>query len=1171
MENARTSLRELMALMPDIGAQARELYKKWFGAGELLEDVLDGLRKAGLEVSDTDVLSTPSAVSSETRADEGFWVAVLPFKATGTDAGLSTLAEGLSEEIITGLNRFSYLRVIARSSTLRYANQTSDVRTVGETLGARYVMEGNVRQAGTVIRVTVQLIDATTGAHLWAETYDRPFRSEDIFALQDDLVPRIVSTVADQHGVLPHTMSEVLRFRDPDTLRPYEVVLRVFGYYERATAAEHAALRSALERAVEQAPGSADCWAMLSIMYCDEHKFEFNPLPDSLRRALAAAQRAVEASASNPFAYEALAQSLFFRREFTAFRNAAERAIALNPLDGATTAFMGMLMACTGDWEHGCAVAERATQLNPHHPGWYWGAAIWNAYRKGDYSDALGIALKFNMPGFFFHHINLATIYGQLGESEAASKALRDLLALKPDFAAKARDELGKFFDPDLVENMVDGLRKAGLEIGDAPFAPSTSGALSSESRADEGFWVAVLPFKFTGSNTEVATLAEGLSEEIITGLSRFSYLRVISRSSTLRYAKETDDVREVGKKLGARYVMEGSLRIAGSSLRISVQLVDAGTGAHLWAETYDRQFSAEDVFALQDDLVPRIVSTIADVNGVLPRSMCDVVCNKNPEELSPYEAVLRSFRYFDRVNPEELAAAQFCLEIAVKKAPTNADAWAMLALLFAQDYGQGFNLHSDALNSATMAAQRAVEVGPSNHLAYFSLAQARFFQKEVQSFRNAAERAVALNPMDANSVAFMGELLTYVGDSERGLALATRAKEINPNHPGWFWYADFFHAYQQGDYRGALALVLKANLPGHWGMHAGIAATAGQLGDEELAAKAIRDLLKLRPDYGATVHDTLAKWFDPELCEQLLEGLRKAGLEIVGDHKFAHEARKSFEYYKDLVTEIKLETVIDGSDAYLRGLSTLRSGTDSTALGEAARQFEESLRIDPTFAQAHAGLCQTEVKRYTYLREPDSVASAEKSCAKAVQLDSNLSDVHLALGLLYSATGEFESAEVQYRKAIAQDGDLTEAYLGLASALSERDLDDAAEQTYRQAIRARPRYWVSYDAYASYLVSEGRPTDAISQYRRATELAPDNATVHSNLGAAYFLLGDFANPTHKLLNDLPKSGNAFRSLRPQPFPYGGLVRKGRHACQEFCQRFFVQSFRIGQRTPSGG
>ena len=197
--------------------------------------------------------------------------------------------------------------------------------------------------------------------------------------------------------------------------------------------------------------------------------------------------------------------------------------------------------------------------------------------------------------------------------------------------------------------------------------------------------------------------------------------------------------------------------------------------------------------------------------------------------------------------------------------------------------------------------------------------------------------------------------------------------------------------------------------------------------------------------------------------------------------------------------------------DAYLRGLSKLRNATDAAALDEAARQFEKSHCGRSTFAQAY-GVCADGRQAIHYLRGPESVASAEESCARAVQLDSNLPDVHLALGLLYSATGQFDAAETQYRKAIAQDGDLTEAYLGLATTLSERDQGAAAEQTYQRAIRARPRYWASYDAYGSYLVAEGKAADAVVKYRRATELAPDNATAHSNLGAAYFLLGDFAN-----------------------------------------------------------
>src|SRR5207253_9359684 len=125
----------------------------------------------------------------------------------------------------------------------------------------------------------------------------------------------------------------------------------------------------------------------------------------------------------------------------------------------------------------------------------------------------------------------------------------------------------------------------------------------------EEGFWVAVLPFKYSGSNSDLTALAEGLTEEIVTGLSRFSYLRVIARGSTARFKNETVDVRSAGKELGARYIMEGSLRQAGTKLRLAVQLVDAVSGAHLWAENYKRIFSPDAVFELQDELVPRTVS----------------------------------------------------------------------------------------------------------------------------------------------------------------------------------------------------------------------------------------------------------------------------------------------------------------------------------------------------------------------------------------------------------------------------------------------------------------------------------------------------------------------------------------------------------------------------------
>jgi TolB-like protein len=419
-------------------------------------ELLTGLHGATAEKKDG---------SGAARAEEGFWVAVLPFEYRGANAEIAALCEGLSEDIVTGLSRFSYLRVIARSSTLRFAQAASDVRALGKELGARYVMEGSLRQAGAALRIAVQLVDASSGAHLWAETFDRNFRQEDIFALQDEIVPRIVSTVADTYGVLPHAMSEALRTRDPGGLTPYEAVLRSFAHFPRLSAEEHAAARTCLERAVQQAPGYADAWAMLSMLYRDEYAHLFNVRPDPLGRALSAAVRAVEAAPSNHLAYHALAAAQFFRHEFQAFRNSAERAIALNPMDGFTTAYLGLVIAYSGDWERGCALVERARGLNPHHPGWYWSPPAFDAYRKRDYRTALNFALKVNMPGYWQTHVSLATAYGQLGEQEAARNAVRDLLAVSPNFAAAAREVLGNRWDPKLVEHLIDGLRKAGMVI----------------------------------------------------------------------------------------------------------------------------------------------------------------------------------------------------------------------------------------------------------------------------------------------------------------------------------------------------------------------------------------------------------------------------------------------------------------------------------------------------------------------------------------------------------------------------------------------------------------------------------------------------------------------------------------------------------------------------------
>jgi TolB-like protein/Tfp pilus assembly protein PilF len=892
-DEAEAAVRDLLALDPEFAAHARANVKSWHFASGLLEPILDGLRKAGLAIPEEGPSSEPpkrtatataktereepARASGPVRADEGFWVAVLPFRYGGPNADLAALAEGLTDEIVTGLSRFSYLKVMARGAA--------------SAPGARYVIEGTLRHAGTKLRLAVQLVDTTSGSHLWAETYERTFGPDSVFALQDDLVPRIVSTVADQNGVLTRRFGETLRGKSEDALTPYEAVLRAFSYFERVTPEEHVVVRRILERATREAPDYADGWAMLSLIYAVEYADDFNVRPDPLGRALAAAQRAVSLASTNALGYYAMAFTQFHRKEAASFGAAVERAIALNPMDGSILGLLGVLLACTGELDRGCEMADAAMGLNPNYPGLFRWCPFLKAYFNGHYAEALEVAVRIDMPNYFYAYAARAATLGQLGRREAAAKELRELLALRPDFATEARREYEKWYPPEWVDKSLEGLRKAGHDVtfekgSVEPPREATSSAAhvaSSATRADEGFWVAVLPFRCPAGNADLAALAEGMTEEIATGLSRFSYLRVIAHGSASASDADSSDVRATGKALGARYVMAGSLRHAGSRLRIAVQLVDTSSGAHLWAETYERPFAADSLFELQDELVPRIVSTVADSNGVLPRSMSEPLRSRDPESLSPYEAVLRSFGYMQRVTADELAAATSALETAVRKAPGYGDAWAMLSALYVQDYAQGFRLRPDSLGLGFDAAQRAVAEAPTNSQAHASLAQALYFRRELQSFRNAAQRAAALNGMDANNVAFMGELLTYAGDRKQGLALARRAKELNPNHPGWYWYAEFYDAFSRADFQAALSFALKINLPGQWFSHAAIAAACGRLGDTDGAAKAVRDLLKLRPDFVSCARADIEKWWEPAYVDSMVEGWRKAGLEIAG------------------------------------------------------------------------------------------------------------------------------------------------------------------------------------------------------------------------------------------------------------------------------------------------
>jgi TolB-like protein/Flp pilus assembly protein TadD len=761
-----------------------------------------------------------AADSGGARADEGFWVAVLPFKYSGGNADLAALADGLTEDVVTGLSRFSYLRVIARSSTLRYANQASDLRNVGKELSARYVMEGSLRQVAGKLRLAVQLIDAVSGAHLWAENYERSFGPEDIFVLQDDLVPRIVSTVADMYGVLPRSMSEAVRSKGSDQLSPYEALLGSFGYHAHVTAEEHAVTRADLERGVEQAPGHADCWAMLSILYVGEYAHGFNVMPDPLGRALAAAQRAVDLAPSNHLAYFALASVLFHRRELQAGRNAAERAIALNPMDGYTAAYLGVRMADAGDWEHGCALAERARQLNPHHPGWYWLPSSFDAYRRSDYQGALDAALRINMPGFWRANLALAAAYGQLGEREEAHSALQQLLTLKPQFAMTAREELGKSGDPQLVEHFIEGLRKAGLEMtgtaGKSVAAKaSDSGAVRANERPSSAQGVsgiarhrialaiavillvigaagvaaylktsktgqidsiAVLPLENRSSNPDSDYIPDGITESINNSLARLPSLTVIPHSVAFHYKGKAMDVRKVGEELHVQTVLAGSVAQRGDDLTINVELDDIRNGKQLWGEQYHRKLA--DLLAVQSDIAREVSQRLRAQLSAEDQKKLTKGSTENPEA---YRLYLKGKYYTDKFTEEGFETGIDYFNQAIAVDPNYGLAYSGLAYNYVNQM-DWYLSPSEAGPKIKEAAEKALAIDGSDARAHLTLAiLAHWYEWKWAEAEDGFKRTLALSPNNAEALSYYAWFLTSMGRNDEAVAEVRRGQQADP------------------------------------------------------------------------------------------------------------------------------------------------------------------------------------------------------------------------------------------------------------------------------------------------------------------------------------------------------------------------------------------------------
>jgi TolB-like protein/Flp pilus assembly protein TadD len=410
-----------------------------------------------------------------------------------------------------------------------------------------------------------------------------------------------------------------------------------------------------------------------------------------------------------------------------------------------------------------------------------------------------------------------------------------------------------------------------------AGITPEAIGKTTTATPASGKPSIAVLSFDNMSGDPEQEYFSDGVTEDIITELSRYPDFLVIARNSTFVYKRKAVDHRQIARDLGVQFVLEGSVRRAGDRVRITAQLVDAATGSHLWAERYDR--TLDDIFAVQDEITETIVGAL----GVtLQQARIRRATRQDPSSLDAYDKTLQAWAHFQRYSKENNSEARRLAEAAIELEPSYARAHAIVAWAHLMDYSSHWVEDPDqALERAYKAARKAVSLDDHNAYAFLGLgASENWLGRHDQAIAN-SRRALELNPNDADSHAHFANVLVFAGRADDALEELGTAMRLNPHYPGsylQFLGRAYFTQRRYEKAESAFERAVTVN-PGWPWAHLLLAAARAALGKIEDAKAGVAEARKLSP--ALTLGHVPKAWPAKNSADfdHLVEMLRKAGL----------------------------------------------------------------------------------------------------------------------------------------------------------------------------------------------------------------------------------------------------------------------------------------------------
>jgi len=391
-------------------------------------------------------------------------IAVLPFVNMSEDPKQEYFSDGITEDIITALSKSQRLFVIARNSVFTYKGKPVKVQQVSEDLGVRYVLEGSVRKAGDRVRITAQLIDATTGNHVWSERYDR--KLEDIFALQDDITLEIMRAM---HVKLIDG-EQVRHWHKHGTtnLQAYEKLLQTRRYSSAFGTKENLArARQLYEEAIALDPGYARAYAQLGWNHFIEARLGLSESPaESMKIAYEYGQKAIALNDNLDWSHMLLASIYLVKRQFEKAVAEAERAVVLNPSGADAYACLSGVVGCSGRWEESVVFGEKSIRLNPTPTVYYYHWLGRAYFMTEQYDEAIATWKKAlnRRPNYLNAHTFLAACYSSLDRQAEAAAAAKEVLRINPKFSLESYAKRLPYKNKADIERYVAALRKAGLK-----------------------------------------------------------------------------------------------------------------------------------------------------------------------------------------------------------------------------------------------------------------------------------------------------------------------------------------------------------------------------------------------------------------------------------------------------------------------------------------------------------------------------------------------------------------------------------------------------------------------------------------------------------------------------------------------------------------------------------